>query len=228
MLPTRTRVPLYNSLILPHINYCIMAWGYQSNRISKLQKRAIRIVANNKYNAHTYPLFKLYTILKLSDVLTLQTTKVYQKFRQNELPVFMQNWPLITNNEIHQYNTRIASDLHTFRYHHTFARKSLRHYLVQTINNTPDNVFWKFGTHSLNGFSNYAKLNFINNYQDVISKIATYVLKYIQYKMQYYTITHANIHTSRHTHGSFHVRSTNGLRVTPPISMKFGTRADIA
>ena len=28
--------------------------------------------------------------------------------------------------------------------------------------------------------------------------------------------------------GSFRVRSTNGLRVTPPISMKFGTLADNA
>ena len=110
--------------------------------------------------------FKLFRILKLSDVLILQTMKVYHKFRNKELPVYMQNWPLIINNEIHQYNTRIASDLHTFRYHHTFAKKSLRHYLVQTINNTPDNVFSKFGTHSLNGFSNYVKLNLINNYQD--------------------------------------------------------------
>ena len=96
--------------------------------------------------------------------------KVYHEFRQNELPIYMQNWPLITNNEIHQYNTRIVSDLHTFRYHHTFARKSRRHQ-----NNTPDNVFSKFGTHTLNGFSNYAKLIFINNIikMNVISKIAT-------------------------------------------------------
>ena len=28
ILPTQTRVLLYNSLILPHINYCILAWGY--------------------------------------------------------------------------------------------------------------------------------------------------------------------------------------------------------
>ena len=75
ILPTQTRVLLYNSLILPHINYCIMAWGYQSDRIFKLQKRAIRIVANSKYNAHTEPLFKLFRILKLSDVLILQTMK---------------------------------------------------------------------------------------------------------------------------------------------------------
>ena len=87
ILPTQTRVLLYNSLILlPHINYCVMAWGYQSklsNRMFKLQKRAIRIVANSKYNAHTEPLFKLYRILKLADVLTLQTMKVYHKFRNN-------------------------------------------------------------------------------------------------------------------------------------------------
>ena len=168
----------------------------------KLQKRAIRIVANSKYNAHTEPLFKLYGILKLSDVLTLQTMKVYHKFRHNELPVYMQNWPLITNNEIHQYNTRIASDLHTFRYHHSFARKSLRHYLVQTINNTPDNVFSKFGTHSLIGFSNYVKLNFINNYYQDDCNIQNGYIIYSQYKMQYHTIPHANIHTSRHTHAN--------------------------
>ena len=129
--------------------------------------------------------------------------KVYHKFRNNELPVYMQNWPLITNNEIHQYNTRIASDLHTFRYHHTFARKSLRHYLVQTINNTPDNVFSKFGTHSLNGFSNYVKQHFINNYQDgcnipncyiMFSNIANLKCNITQSLLQTY------IHTSRHTY----------------------------
>ena len=139
---------------------------YYCNRLFKIQKRAIRIVANSKYNPHTEPLFKLYRILKLADVLTLQTMKVYHKFRNNELSVYMQNWPLVTNNEIHQYNTRIATDLYTFKYHHTFAKKSLRHYLVQTINNTPDNVFSKFGTHCLNGFSNYVKQHFINTYKD--------------------------------------------------------------
>ena len=121
--------------------------------------------------------------------------------------VYLQNWPLITNNEIHQYNTRTASDLHTFRYHHTFARESLRHYLVQTINNTPDNVFSKFGTHSLNGFSNYAKLNFINNYQDecniqncyiLFSNIANIKCDITQSLMQ--TYTQADIHMQIHSH----------------------------
>ena len=156
-----------------------MAWGYQSNRMFMLQKRAIRIVANGRYNAHTEPLFKLYRILKLSDVLTLQTMKVYNKFRNNELPVYMRNWTLITNIEIHQYNTRIVSGLRTFKYRHTFERKSLRHYLVQTINNTPDNVFSKFDTHSLNGFLNCVKLHFINNYQEGCNILNCYMFSNI-------------------------------------------------
>ena len=73
ILPTQTQIILYYSLILPHVNYCRMAWGYQSNHMFKSQQRAIRIVANSKYNAHTEPLFKLYRILKLSDVLTSAT-----------------------------------------------------------------------------------------------------------------------------------------------------------
>ena len=53
VIPTRIRVLLYNTLILPHINFCKMAWGYESNRQFKLQKRAIRKIANGYYNAHT-------------------------------------------------------------------------------------------------------------------------------------------------------------------------------
>ena len=33
------KVLLYNTLILSHINYCIMIWGYQRNIITSIQKR---------------------------------------------------------------------------------------------------------------------------------------------------------------------------------------------
>ena len=118
-------------------------------------------IANGYYNAHTEPLFKLYRILKRSDILTLQTLKIFHKFTNNELPAYVQNWRLITDNEIHQHNTRRACDLHTFRFHHMFAKKSHRHNIVHTINNTPDNVFNKFNTHSLEGFTNYVKLHYV-------------------------------------------------------------------
>ena len=156
-IPIQIIVMLYNTLILPHFNYCVMAWGYQCNRIIKLQKRALRIISKSKYNAHTEPLLKLHNILKIPDILTLQTLKFFYKFNKNELPAYMQNWPLIPSNAIHQHNTRRADNIHMFRCHHTFAQKTLRFNIVHTVNDAPQNVFNKFNTHSLHGFSYYLK-----------------------------------------------------------------------
>ncbi len=57
-LPLHIKLSLYNSLILSHINYGILACGHESNRILKLQKKAVRIISASKYNSHTEPLFK--------------------------------------------------------------------------------------------------------------------------------------------------------------------------
>ncbi len=48
LLPQELKIMLYNSMIVSHINYCILAWGYEHNRISKLQKRAVRIIKLSK------------------------------------------------------------------------------------------------------------------------------------------------------------------------------------
>ena len=40
-LPQEIKIILYNSLLLPQNNYCIMAWGFHSNIILKLQKKSI-------------------------------------------------------------------------------------------------------------------------------------------------------------------------------------------
>ena len=42
VLPFDIEVLLYNTLILSHINYCIMIWGYQ--------EEVVRIITLNKYN----------------------------------------------------------------------------------------------------------------------------------------------------------------------------------
>ena len=31
---------IYNSLILPHLYYCVLAWGFNNNRLFKLQKKS--------------------------------------------------------------------------------------------------------------------------------------------------------------------------------------------
>ena len=47
-----------------------MAWGFESNRIIKLQKK--RIITLSNYISHTEPLYKQLSLLKVDDILKLQ------------------------------------------------------------------------------------------------------------------------------------------------------------
>ena len=47
----------YSSLIAPHFNNNILLRGFNTHRLIKLQKRAIRIITDSKYNSHTEPLY---------------------------------------------------------------------------------------------------------------------------------------------------------------------------
>ena len=43
-LPQNILLTIYNSLILSQLNNCLLAWGYESKHLYKLQKRAIGII----------------------------------------------------------------------------------------------------------------------------------------------------------------------------------------
>ena len=57
-LPSGVLQTNYNTLILSHLIYGILAWGRHTNAIHKIQKRAIIIIAASKYNVHAEPLLK--------------------------------------------------------------------------------------------------------------------------------------------------------------------------
>ena len=51
---------MYNSFILSSLNYGILVWGYNTDRLFKLQKRAVRVISKSKFNARTDPLFQFF------------------------------------------------------------------------------------------------------------------------------------------------------------------------
>ena len=73
VFPKLVLITIYNALILPHINYCFLSWGLDTSvkNIFMQQKKAIRAISSAGYNAHTEPLFKLYNVLKVEDILTI-------------------------------------------------------------------------------------------------------------------------------------------------------------
>ena len=71
--PREILLTLYNTLILPHLSYCILVWGSKiknNHPLLLLQKKAVRNIANEDYIAHSEPLCKSLNILKIPDIFT--------------------------------------------------------------------------------------------------------------------------------------------------------------
>ena len=63
-LPFSAMKLMYDSLIISHLQFVITNWGFEWERISKLQKRALRIMTNSRYNVHMEPFFKKIDFVK--------------------------------------------------------------------------------------------------------------------------------------------------------------------
>ena len=125
-----------------------MAWGYEHEKITKLQKKCLRILTLSDYRAHTEPLFKKLKILKVNDIFYLQQMKFYYKYTHQNLPLYFLNNNYITNLSCHNYDTR-QSNTHTHYVKHTFAQKCLRFSITKVINTCPIAIKDKIHTHTV-------------------------------------------------------------------------------
>jgi hypothetical protein len=162
-LPLGAKIKLYNSLVLAHMNYGILTWGHKSNKIFKLQKRAIRAVYNSKYNAHTDPIFKELKLLKINDLHKQFMMKFYYKFVQKELPTYFHNM-FKYNRDFHSLNTRGADKLIIPRVRHEFAKNCIRSEIPRLLTDIPTIISEKVSTHSLKGVSTYFKGYLLDTY----------------------------------------------------------------
>ena len=109
VLPQHIKTIIYNTLILPHLNYCMLCLGFKCNRVFALQKKAIRMITCSRYNAHTEPLFKTVKLLKFSDLLKLRELNFNYKFIHKLLPIPLQTGKL---SEIQTFMNIIHVDKH--------------------------------------------------------------------------------------------------------------------
>ena len=100
---------LYCSLVYPYLHYRASAWGsiYQSNlkRLINLQKRVIRIVSRNSFDAHANPVFVSLRILKFEDIIKLQIGKVMYLYKNGLLSNSFHDMFLL-NCDVQSCNTR--------------------------------------------------------------------------------------------------------------------------
>ena len=115
VLGGRTLLSLYNGLVLPHLQYCLMVWGdFQGGRnvtlagsLLRYQKRLAGLVAGKRGLYHADPLFAQYGMLKVGDLYRQQLRVHAWRFWNGLLPAG-QAAMLDRTDSVHQYSTRSA------------------------------------------------------------------------------------------------------------------------
>ena len=134
---------LYCNLIVLHLFYGILLWGYSTSRLVKLQKKAIRSITCSRYNTHTDPIFKQLTFLKLNDIYPLQQLKLMYKLQNHTLPFYFNIFLPKRHTDIHRHSTRQINQYLACRTRHVFAQKCLRFDIPHLINNSQSNIIIK-------------------------------------------------------------------------------------
>jgi hypothetical protein len=160
---------IYTSLILPHLNYGIIAWGNiknkEINRLTTLQKKAVRLILNKRYNSHTAPLFKKLNFLTLNDIFLTNCCKLYQKSVNNILRPYLQS-QLQTNCQTHNHETRQQSNVHCVNIKTSIEKQSLNFKISTAWNKLPNQI--KSYIHlSPCTFSRNLKKYCVSNYQEI-------------------------------------------------------------
>ena len=100
---------LYYCLVYPYLLYCVSVWGstYPTNlnRLLLLQKRVVRTITKQAFDAHTEPISKELGIPKLNEIYLLQIGKLMY---HNKIGFLLNSdyYMVLMVNQVHNHNTR--------------------------------------------------------------------------------------------------------------------------
>lgn len=188
-LPKQILMNIYNALLLPHLNYAILVWGFASTkRLLLLQNKAVRSISKSHFFAHAPPIFKQLKILTIDEILLSSLLKFYFRLKNSLLPRYFSNFTLEPAQ--HKKATRFSSLISRPDLNKDYTRNCLRYALVEILNycNKPKSsvdkkiyetdtklnklfikppeliqaIIDKTFTHSIDGFAKYIKIRFLD------------------------------------------------------------------
>ena len=116
-LSSQTLMTLYYSLVYPFLTYCNVAWSstYCSNLncIYLLQKRIVRLITKAHYLANTASLFSQLKVLDIFSINSFSVATFMYSYHHNLLPSSFRDL-FLSSNEVHQYETLLASQYRLF------------------------------------------------------------------------------------------------------------------
>ena len=117
-VPEYIKLNIFNSLFKCHLDYCLPIWGDCPASAKRgflgLQKKALRNMANTKFNSHTDKLFNKYKILKYEDLVKLSKGLLMFKISLGLHPLNIINIFKRTNN--FNRNLEFLLDLSPYKY----------------------------------------------------------------------------------------------------------------
>ena len=177
-LPSNVLFSLYNTLILPYISYCNVAWAntfhtFEKNqcpwtstkttKIDKLfiiQKKALRACTNSHFLSHTKGIFHDLETLNIFDINRLQTALFMYRLENDELPRSFKGF-LNKNNETHNYNTRTAFQFKPIKPILDINKFSIKYCGPKLWNSLNSNLQ---NSRTIKHFKNCYKNNLVSNY----------------------------------------------------------------
>ena len=109
---------LYNALFHCHIQYGIISWSSTYNtylkKLVSLKNEAVKIVGNETWNDRATPYYAKLKILKIQDLVKLETAAFVYNYKSTQLPSTFRNYFTALNN-IHVKHTKVTSS-HNFLY----------------------------------------------------------------------------------------------------------------
>ena len=170
---------LYNALVLPHLQYCLLVWGdFEEGRNMKLgeallryQKRFLGLITGNRGRYHSDPIFSKLGILKIDDLYRQQLRVHAWKSTKGRLPG---NQVAMFNKvrDVHKHATRSSK---TGLFFQTQDHRSVRYRIPKEWHSLKEELR---AINSLGGFKRKSKEQFISQYKSFECKLRNcYVCK---------------------------------------------------
>jgi hypothetical protein len=175
-LPLSALTKIYNALVLPHINYCILTWDHKTGILELTQKKVLRTIVNGGYRSHTEPICKELNILKIQDIYKVRILKFFYCVTQNTMPSYFQSFIPAISQGANLYSFR-SNVFQIPKHRHEFVKSTLRYQLVDVINSTPTHIINMAHTHSLYAYGQYIKTNITNNYSSMCVNVDCFICR---------------------------------------------------
>ena len=145
ILPLKCLRTLYFALVYPHLIYGIEIYGNTSKTyfdpLCKVNNRILRILQNKSVRTPIHVLYSNYNTLPILGLRDAQLAYLMHKYvhHRSSLPAIYLEY-FVFNKDVHSYNTRESSSLHSQSTNKSLGARNLKSLGVKIWNNIPKSI----------------------------------------------------------------------------------------